>query len=429
MQYIFRVNVRGQDYTLYSYTREEGLREHHLDVASRGLPPNFLNAQSHIDGLIDQDSSRPYLWVSSGEVSSLAVYGCRFDAVEQYDRPGITLICGLHDDRNKAIDLVHRIIRLVLPEAMTEVGGLVSRIAIGQADPTALVSLFDRIVPRALPWNPASGSGFGGSPVGAVVHDSGGVALAWQAMTIAHSRATEPWAVYDDIDRTDNRTIVTRSSKDHHGQRILLSDYVRFAAYAVQPPVPISGAPPEAVIPQPPTPRWTRPVVWAVGAAMSVLANVVLVFMLVLTGGSDLGYRTQPSRVIAQYDYRFDLPNGWAQTGGKLDQLSTEIKPTGGQAADRITITEPRHDAVADSPPSPPSLGQTSKREDPASQATTFAGRDVMFQHEKSGKSVIDRYSLFEGDVRIEVACEHTQDNDSVRSACETVIGSLVIYS
>ena len=52
-------------------------------------------------------------------------------------------------------------------------------------------------------------------------------------------------------------------------------------------------------------------------------------------GAADLARRPAPSRVIAQYEYQFALPEGWLQTGGDPDRLRTELKPAGARGRRR----------------------------------------------------------------------------------------------
>ena len=85
----------------------------------------------------------------------------------------------------------------------------------------------------------------------------------------------------------------------------------------------------------------------AAGAALVVAAVIALVVALD-GGGPDPQARPTspspaPSRVIAQYEYQFALPEGWLQTGGDPDRLRTELKPTGREAGeDRVLVEEQR---------------------------------------------------------------------------------------
>lgn len=485
MRYVFRINVRGRGYSLYSCEQGGGaLQRLPLDVTSPELPAGFIKAQNHIDELLERDPTRPYFWASSSKSSALVLYGCRFPVADEYGRQGLALVHGFHCLPSQILDLVSCVARLVSPDLMVKVGDLVSRIATGRAEPADLVSVFDGLVRRApFPLYPAvSGAGPKVPLIGAMVHDSGGTVLAWLAMTLAHHRLKQPWVVFDGV---ENAAIVTMSSERNRGPRYLLSDYIRQAAISIdsallttamlahsndnesepsdkgtdtpptlppeQPPVKSWGERPPQTPPrshdpasqEPPVPEdrqspwWLRRPAGNVGMALAAVAllTVLTIILLVLRACQET---EQTPRSIAQYEYRFTLPDGWLQTDSDSDTMRTEIKPISAAQRDdnRVLVEETRLDFDSGSDQD---RALDFLRADLATRGLTltevdfsanFAGRDVAHFREilDNTLAVTDWYVLFGGTSQVSVGCQSTiASREQVRRACEVVVRSIVI--
>lgn len=168
--------------------------------------------------------------------------------------------------------------------------------------------------------------------------------------------------------------------------------------------------------------RWLR---WAAGGA-AVLALV----------GAGLGtwLLVRPAPRISVYDYAFELPDGWQQTGGTPSLRKVQIGPPGQPGgANSITVQEFR--LVDDS-------RQHNARQLRAQLVahggfslidtdTRYAGRTVMSYQEQRPTppaATIRWYVLFSGHVQVSVGCESTPARtDQVRAACERVVGTMMI--
>ncbi|CRK59980.1 Chaperone protein HscA [Alloactinosynnema sp. L-07] len=198
----------------------------------------------------------------------------------------------------------------------------------------------------------------------------------------------------------------------------------------VPPPHPIG---PSIPLPVPaPAPRRGRVIALiAAGAAVVVAAVVVAVISL---AGRD---EADPGRVIAQYEYRFGLPDGWTQTGGNPGLLRTEIKPTGAEKGDDLVLVEEKrltYDSTADRARA---IGKL--RDDFESGGDEFSGftakvtfgdREVVRYQERLDRksATVDWYVLFQGSAQVSVGCQYTEGGrDRVLPACESVVRTMVI--
>ncbi|GLZ42117.1 type VII secretion-associated protein [Actinokineospora sp. NBRC 105648] len=178
-----------------------------------------------------------------------------------------------------------------------------------------------------------------------------------------------------------------------------------------------------------PTPN-RRKTALLVGAGVLAVAAGVGVTLLLNQDEPD------PGRVVAQYEYRFALPEAWKQTGGNPQELSTELKPVGAeQGADRVLVEERRlaFDSGTDRPRALDRLRRDFERNTAFSDFTdpaSFAGRDVVYYRERLDErnATVDWYVLLQGKVQVNVGCQYTADGrDGVQRACESVVRSMVV--
>lgn len=205
------------------------------------------------------------------------------------------------------------------------------------------------------------------------------------------------------------------------------------------PPGHSAAFPPAHPVPSPPgrpgppvaVPLWRRPAAWIAAALVASAAAVAALLVLPDRDGPD------PGRVIAQYEYRFALPEGWLQTGGDPGRLRTEIKPEGAeQGADLILVEERRlsFDSDADRARALDRLRAEFEAGGDAfadfTERASFAGRDVVHYRERldNEDATADWYVLFRGGAQVSVGCQHTgAGREMVRQACDAVVRSMAI--
>lgn len=205
---------------------------------------------------------------------------------------------------------------------------------------------------------------------------------------------------------------------------------------AVPPP---NVAQPNLAPPSSPEPANRRRLAWIAGGAVVVVAAAIGLVLL-LPGGDQnppapTGEQTQPSREIAQYEYRFALPNGWTQTGGDPAKLSTEAKPSGGESGDDLVIVQEirlAFDSDADRPRAVDKLradyenaGDAFSRFD---ENANFADREVIYYQERHSGTTVDWYVIFQSHTQVSIGCQFTdQGQDTVAPACETIVRTMTI--
>jgi molecular chaperone DnaK len=206
----------------------------------------------------------------------------------------------------------------------------------------------------------------------------------------------------------------------------------------VGPPTPARGHP----VPTPPPPSSSgvnRRTLWLLAGTAVVLAGAVALVMVLTSGTGGQAQpttpRPQPGREIAQYEYRFTLPDGWTQTGGDAGRLRTEIKPsTAPQGVDEIQVEEIRlaFDSDADRARAVDKLRSDF---DGAGEAFTdfddqarYGGRPVVHYQQHRDDSTVDWYILFRSHTQVSVGCQFTDTGrDAVAEACATVVQSMTI--
>lgn len=221
------------------------------------------------------------------------------------------------------------------------------------------------------------------------------------------------------------------------------------------PPRPPAGAPPrpQNVLAPPPVPRSSkRKQLLVMGGTAALIAAVASVLVLVLGDTTDNRQRAtpttqqtqpttsaKPSRMIAQYEYQFALPEGWLQTGGDAAKLRTEIKPSDEQDGDDVVFVEQirlSFDSTADRARAVDKLRGDFERAGSTfsgfDDATSFAGRDVIHYRQalQNKDATVDWYVLFQGHTQVSIGCQHENAGDrtgAVTTACETIVRTVTI--
>ncbi len=196
-----------------------------------------------------------------------------------------------------------------------------------------------------------------------------------------------------------------------------------------QPPV----TPPAAAKPKS---RRGRRRVLVSGVAVVVIAAAVVGFLLYGNKGeaTQQTAATPPGeQLIAQYDYKFDTPQGWSESASNAPALEVQITPTAAPAGgDAIYVreyrlsydgTKDRQHAVDQLAPAVAQAGYLNFK-----SSMTFANRTVAYYQQPGNDATADWYVLFQGRVQVAVGCQYpTVDQTTVTKACEQVVGNLVI--
>jgi type VII secretion-associated protein (TIGR03931 family) len=208
-------------------------------------------------------------------------------------------------------------------------------------------------------------------------------------------------------------------------------------------PTPARGLPappPQAAPAAPPARSGNRTAVLLAGGAVVLVAAVIVLVVALAGGDSQPQARPtspgpSPSRVIAQYEYQFALPDGWRQTGGDPDRLRTELKPTGREDGEDLVLVEEKRlsfDSSTDRARAVDRLRTEYEQAGPAladfDDQASYAGRDVIRYRERLTTAAVDWYVVFQGRTQVSVGCQVADGGggqDAVAAACETVVRTL----
>ncbi|MCA1188542.1 MULTISPECIES: type VII secretion-associated protein [unclassified Saccharopolyspora] len=184
-----------------------------------------------------------------------------------------------------------------------------------------------------------------------------------------------------------------------------------------------------------PVPRRTgvRPWVWGAGAAAAVVVAVVVAVLLSQVAG---GRAAAPPRHVAQYEYGFDYPAGWRQTGGDPQLWQTVVAPRS-DGDDLIVVQQGdlgydvaagRARAVADLRAEYDRFNADGGRFSGFDASATFAGRDVVYYREDLPGTTAEWFVVHRGQYQVSVGCRYTPAGKSeVERACEQVVSSLSV--
>ncbi len=183
---------------------------------------------------------------------------------------------------------------------------------------------------------------------------------------------------------------------------------------------------------QPPARRSRSRTPWLVGGAVAAVVAVGIAVALVLANDG-------PAEV-AEYHYRFSVPNGWERSGGVPEERRTDLGPAeASRTPDRIFVEEDElsYDANADRGRAVDELrakydGRRETTDPPTlndfDDTATFAGRDVLYYSQTIAAGTVDWYVVFGGRYQVSIGCQHDEAGaQRVRTACERVVATLSV--
>ena len=199
--------------------------------------------------------------------------------------------------------------------------------------------------------------------------------------------------------------------------------------------VVIGGAEPtRPVLPGPRALPRRFSVPWLLGAGTVVLGVAAIVAAALLAPESGGG--TQSAGHVEQYEYSFDYPATWRQTGGDPQLWQTAVAPRS-SGDDQVVVQEGDlgYDAEHDRPRALGALKREydagiarGKRFSGFDDSVTFAGRDVAYYREDLPGAVSEWFVLHRGRYRVSVGCRYTAaGRPQVQRACEQVVGTLAV--
>ena len=185
--------------------------------------------------------------------------------------------------------------------------------------------------------------------------------------------------------------------------------------------------------------------VWAVVCALILLVGAAIGFVIYdqpkQPAKSGAVASTVPSPTtsvpayLAQYDYRFPLPAGWAQTGSGPENMGTGITPQNAPSTfDAIYVEEFRltNDASVDPSVTISALQQeVQKAGGHGFNANAhYAGRSVVDYQLAGNGFVVDWYVMFSGKIQVSVGCQYPPGTkDNIDDACQQVVSGVTIRS
>jgi type VII secretion-associated protein (TIGR03931 family) len=206
----------------------------------------------------------------------------------------------------------------------------------------------------------------------------------------------------------------------------------RYAAPA--PPVYRQPGPPALAQAPGPARRGRRGLYTGIGALAVVVVAVAGVLVFTHPFAPTPSPPQAPAgKVVAEYDYRFTAPTGWAQSGGSDAQLEVRIAPGGSTgAAQSIYVAEFRlnFDSSTNHALAISQLRQlvdNNGYQDFNSQVN-YASRSVVYYRESQGTSTVDWYVLFQGKVQVSVGCAYPNGaSAAIDAQCRQVVGGMNI--
>ncbi|WP_086822305.1 type VII secretion-associated protein [Allokutzneria sp. NRRL B-24872] len=186
--------------------------------------------------------------------------------------------------------------------------------------------------------------------------------------------------------------------------------------------------PPRLAAPPPlpaPPPRRRSKLGIAVVAVLAVAVVVITGFVITMRSGG---------KELAQYDYRFRVPDGWEHSGGEPAKRKVQLRRTASPDTDDVigveqlqlsyNATEERERALRELRAVVERAGAEGYSGFVAS--TSFGGRDVAQYRRELRGSVVEWHVVFEGRTQLTVGCQSTPEGrDAVVEACERVVGTL----
>jgi molecular chaperone DnaK len=192
----------------------------------------------------------------------------------------------------------------------------------------------------------------------------------------------------------------------------------------------VIGGNQETVVASPPR-RRSRRIVWLAAGCAVLLVVAALTAFLLFGGGSG-------TRQAAAYDYSFQYPDDWRQTGGNPQLWQTLVSPeSAAPGTDVIAVQEGRlnYDAGAHRDQAVRDLraeydakiaagGHFSEFDGSA----TYGGKTVVSYREQLPQATADWFIVHHGQFQVSVGCQYTpQGRQDVQRACERVVRSLMV--
>jgi type VII secretion-associated protein (TIGR03931 family) len=143
-----------------------------------------------------------------------------------------------------------------------------------------------------------------------------------------------------------------------------------------------------------------------------------------------------PAGLLAQYDYRFVVPAGWAHTGGRAERRRVLLTPLAAPEGSDLVVVESSplgYDAAAEPERAAAELRAVYDAGLRAGTALSgydararFAGRAVTAYVEDAGATTVRWFVLLDGPSQLSVGCRHTgAGTDAVLAACAGVVATL----
>ncbi len=210
------------------------------------------------------------------------------------------------------------------------------------------------------------------------------------------------------------------------------------AALAPGPPagaLPAGGAPVPRrapLLPAPPRRAGRLRAAVAVVLAAALLAGLHVLGSRLAPGPAADG----PAGLLAQYDYRFVVPAGWAHTGGRPERRRVLLTPLAAPEGSDLVVVESSplgYDAAAEPERAAAELRAVYDAGLRAGTALSgydararFAGRAVTAYVEDAGATTVRWFVLLDGPSQLSVGCRHTgAGTDAVLAACAGVVATL----
>lgn len=194
----------------------------------------------------------------------------------------------------------------------------------------------------------------------------------------------------------------------------------------------VIGGNQKTVVASPPRRRRSR-FVWLAAGCVLLLVAAAVTAILLFRGGTG-------TRQAAAYDYSFQYPDDWRQTGGNPQLWQTLVSPgTAAPGTDVIAVQEGklnydaeanRDQAVRDLRAEYDAKVAAGGRFSDFNGSASYGGKTVVSYREHLPQATADWYILHHGQFQVSVGCQYTpQDQQDVRQACEQVVRSLTVRS
>jgi hypothetical protein len=235
IKHIFRINVYGRGYTLYSGYALSSYKEFPLDIQSDCISKNYLSAQKRIDTLLDTQTARWCFCSSNNYVDCRPVitYGCLLHVPDDTGRMGVSFIHGIESDEEfRGDQVVVSIAHLFSQKTIDKISLLIARVAKGTVHSGELIEFLTTHFNTKLNYPPRPLYSI--NPIKEIRQDCGEASIiTWLAMMISHSDIPAPWEIYEEYS-TQDKALSILSSLPIAKDKYLLSEYICSIHYMSQ---------------------------------------------------------------------------------------------------------------------------------------------------------------------------------------------------